>query len=471
MMINIVIVVILLIVVLWLLFRRRLNIEGNTDSTTDSATDSTTDSATGSTTDSATGSTTDSATGSTTDSTSEPLPSYGGWNLYLKQTYDENKDSGFQPNTSLHKTDLSQANYFNKDLVMEEFNDLLHYKIVYETSNSTDATVIEWSQEKITDDTISNPSDGFTGLMNGNNSIGLFTDNNSEPNTKIGTYDKIQPTVQGEPVTMVKLYVWTPRPESLLTSNIMDFESWNIPKVNMKGQYYYNKTTGGIDQGSDTEDVYSYCFGKLKCSDGTIPVEPAVGEAYPAYCGDDNPVYCAGSALYTVSNNTGSVNIMDKNNNTLSFDLMGQYVNTTDTTSSAYTPDYYNKFRGLTVPSTDVSSVSLEDNTIQYVKDGNTYNFHICDVFDNKGQGYDMNTSVKQACLDVFPITAPKNEFGTVEKKCIANRGDPLHDTTYIDYVCGPGETCTGYKCGTQFGVCKPTAECGGQTNYQTLED
>jgi hypothetical protein len=415
------------------------------------------------------------SSGSTSEKKNDTLPTFGGWDIYLKQTYNENSKSGFSQNTSLNKNDMTQSNYFNNELTMNTFDGLHHFKLEYDTSVASNT--IYWSQDDIRDTKVILPkvtTNTFDGLIKGTSS-GLFS--SKDESTVIGTYNNTQPKIKDQLVVSLKLCVWTPRPASLVLSENMNFETWNIPKVNMKGETYYNKSTSTLIKPDDNEDVYSYCFGKLKCSDGSTPLKPSEGETYSPYCDDDNknPVYCAGSALYSVKSTSGGVDMRDVDDKVVSFDLMGQYVNTTNPSEAAYKNEniYYNKFRGLTVPSTDVSYVSLDKDYINYSKSGTQYKFHVCDMFDNATNGFDMNNTVKQACLDVFPIN---NKYGrtsskTLGKKCIANKGDPLHDTSYIDYVCGTGETCTGYKCGTSFGICEPTAECGGQTNYQTLED
>jgi hypothetical protein len=423
------------------------------------------------------------SSGSTSEKKNDTLPTFGGWDIYLKQTYNKNSKSGFSYNTSLNKNDMTQSNYFNNELNMNTFDGLHHFKLEYDTGDGT--KTIQWSQDDIKENIVNSfklpkeTTNIFDGLIK-RNERSLFSSKKTLDETtltEIGTYDNIQPTINGESVISLKLYVWNPRPASLVLSENMDFETWNIPKVNMKGETYYNKSTSTLIKPDDNEDVYSYCFGKLKCSDGSTPLKPSEGETYSPYCNEDknNPVYCAGSALYSVKSTSGGVDMRDVDDKVVSFDLMGQYVNTTNPSEAAYKNEniYYNKFRGLTVPSTDVSYVSLDKDYINYSKSGTQYKFHVCDMFDNATNGFDMNNTVKQACLDVFPIN---NKYGrtsskTLGKKCIVNKGDPLHDTSYIDYVCGTGETCTGYKCGTSFGICEPTAECGGQTNYQTLED
>jgi hypothetical protein len=422
--------------------------------------------------------TSDATTSEAKNDTLSSLPSFGGWDIYLKQTYVENSKSGFSKNTSLNKNDMTQSNYYNNELTMNTFDGYHHFKLDYDTSVAKHT--IYWTQDNIQDTEVILPegtTNTFDGLIKG--SGGLFTSPGANPHTIIGSHDDTQPIINNQPVVSLKLYVWTPRPASILLSENMDFETWNIPKVNMKGVTYYNKSTSTlVKPPDDTVDVYSYCFGKLKCTDGTTPIAPGGGGAYAPYCNEDeqNPVYCAGSALYSVKSTSGGVDMKDVNDKVVSFDLMGQYVNTTNSDEKEYTPDNYNKFRGLTVPSTDVSYVSLDGDHINYSKSGSQHKFHVCDMFGNVENGFDMKTTVKQACLDVFPIKHSDGVGGrsgkkTLGKKCIANKGDPLHDTSYIDYVCGDGETCTGYKCGVSFGVCEPNAECGGRTNYQTLED
>ena len=483
MMKHIVIIVIFLIVLGWLCLKHYIKIEGNTnsgdDSTdTNSGVSTTTNTTNGDdSTDTNSGvSTTANTTANTTtgdDSTVTNMPSFGGWVLYLKQTYKKDTNSGFTKNTPLNKGDITQPNFYNNGLTLTQYNGELNFKLVTVINNVTET--ITWSQGLIQKDSVSLISNlTFEGLQYGVS--GLFETPGPNTKTILGSFKKTQPILNDQPISSFKLYVWEPRPNSLINSENIDFTSWNIPKVSMKGVSYFNKTDTTIVTPDDTAgDTYSYCFGKLKCSDGTDPTEPGAGKAYAPYCDDNekNPVYCSGSVLYSVNDTTNSVDITDTNNKNVKFDLMGQYVNTTDPNSDAFSPDYYNKFRGLTIPSTD--KVEIDGDFINYTRGDTVHKIYKCDVFDNIHDGYDMKTSIKQACENVFPKDSADvggsgggSGGGTLGKKCIANKGDPLHDTSYIGYVCGAGETCNGYKCGVNYGVCEARAECGGTNGNLT---
>lgn len=410
---------------------------------------------------------------------------YGQWELVLRQSFnDQFNISPFQDNISININSLydeygniNEPNYYNK--VLYDNYDFSTNRILklnyYDKYESTAPNTITWMQDNSSTPMIINidnstlPTD-FKGLVKSDISYvfkGYSTNVNDEiyilgASTAYLNHKNINYIPgYGNPNTMniekVELYLWNPRPSSKNTFN-GNYKNLKISKVDMNdtnNKNFWNKSQDISGVVNDTNNSYSYCFGKLKCNNNMFtPIENDKGY-YKPYCDSDsslNPVYCEGSALYNTNNETSSsVSI-----GSLNFDMMGKFAKYVDISYE----EYFNLFRGLTTPYNKeyIDPEICGNDVIIYDTANSTFVQHnICDFLDNKNllNGTNINKECKESRESgINSINDKNNEIPG--NKCIANYGDTIN-SKYKDYVCKENEACIGYECGVKFGNCSPS--------------
>lgn len=394
---------------------------------------------------------------------------YGQWELVLRQSYnDQYSISPFKGNVSVNINalydedgDINEPNYYNSALYSNyDFSTNRILKLNYYTTyESLTPTTITWSQDissvpTITSDTTL-PTD-FKGLIQSTDTSYVFY---SETDKFIlgasQTYLTDVSYIPGYPteVEKVELYLWNPRPNDKNTFN-GNYKNLSISKVDMNDtahKYFWNKTQDLSGITDETDNRYSYCFGKLRCTDNTYtPIENSKGN-YKPYCNSDsslNPVYCEGSALYNTGSTFNSVPI-----GSLSFDMMGKYAS-----YGVSNEDAFNLFRGLTTPySNDYIDPEISGNdVIMYDTETSTFvKNNICNFLNNKN--LTNGTNLQEECEESRYSGTTSTEITEISgNKCIANYGDTIN-SKYKNYVCKENETCVGYECGVKFGNCAPS--------------
>lgn len=423
------------------------------------------------------------------------MPKYGEWVLYMKQTYEPNVDSPFKnSSSSVNLNNLESKNIYNEDTTVldtykwsiDNMNDVNIFKLLGRNSEEENENYdMEWIQNNIKNDygessisyakikntTNINTGVEFMGLKKNLNSEGeaIFVGNaDIEGNeTYIGTRMKNKsPKILGVSYNIVELYVWNPIPNNMLvspTNNIdlyenkkFDINNWvRIPKVSMKGVDYFTRSNDtGITTSDENKEQYSYCFGNLVCEDPTLSPKMNNDNTYSPYCGVNNEskVYCEGSILNKMINRKDKIIVNDVNVEPVYFDVLGKFPIVTESSN------FNNEYRGLTVPSQDLSSDIFMTDDKRYVKIKNgdkETTIHKCELLDNTKGSYnnDITTSLQEYCYKMIGRDKPKNSSTTsTNKKCIA--GD-IPDERYKNYVCDEDEECVDYKCGESFGICK----------------
>jgi len=415
--------------------------------------------------------------------------SYGQWELLLRQTYnDEHTISPFEGLTTAINAEalydsygkITSPNYYNSKLLSNyDFSDKYIFKLnMYEKSEKelTNGSGLTWSQGfdndgKATNATITtDPPPAFLGLdKNVDDDSYIFKQNNTNDNNDtyvLGaskTYlDNISTTTSGESiipgadatstVEKTELYLWNPRPKNKNTFN-GNYDDLTIQKVDMnetEHTYFWNQSEGNAGTIDEDDLRYSYCFGKLKCNDNIYDPIKNENDTYKPYCNSDsinNPVYCEGSILY----NTSSESLKNVPMDDLEYDIMGKYASYDDIETQGKN---FNLFRGLTTPyPKDYVDPEISGNDVIITENEVETKINICDFLDN--QNLDNGTNIQEECKEKRKSKKDTQEI-TIGKKCIADYGDMIN-SKYADYVCKEGETCIGYKCGSQYGNCKAT--------------
>jgi hypothetical protein len=420
----------------------------------------------------------------------------GNWKLILRQTY--SSPSKIIKGESVNEDTLGDTDYYNKEIKVTDYTikyklndntnvDIQYYKLLGYDNEENLQLNIEWRQNDIKNveivDYSSTTDLNFSGLIIDNSdSIYLGKYNSIEGNQdlsfNLGEFNTSDGSLNilGNSYNRVELYVWNPRPENIIEKknsivkinpkNTLDFENLSPIRVNMSNVDYYSRKDNTIKTAG--ENSYSYCFGKVLCSDPSYNIKYNNNIIQP-YCDENKniPVYCSGSGLYSTDETTKEIqyNDMKSNSKSINFEIIGEYLSPeTIFDGNLIANNQKNAFRGLTAP-----FVETNDKTIKYnepkkivrIKDnsGGYIDQHICEFLDNKIRGFDLNpsTTIKDECYNINQIEDFKDghDYKDTEKKCIANYGEPLHDTKYIDYVCPENEVCFDYVCGKKFGTCK----------------
>jgi hypothetical protein len=437
--------------------------------------------------------------------------SYGKWELVLRQTLGEGDKNQFVSKTTNLNLDalydkngkITKDNFYNGELIEQckwDGQYLLKLNYYDDKTNTEPGKVIVWKQNSFESSdlipTLIEPVDesNFTGIVSstldeeqfiykGNKSVtendsyvlGMLSDyvNSNEDVSFIPGYvsEKEDKTLEVKSIEKVELMVWNPRPRDVNTYN-KDFTQVKISKVDMNEtnhKDFYNKVLDISGEFDEETNRYSYCFGKLRCSDiSSDPVLINGEETYKPYCNKDNsnnPVFCEGSILYNVKSNlpnTVNINDCSNNNNYLSLDMMGKYAD--DINLDTGNSHYYNLFRGLTTPySSDYKDPEINGNYVTMYDSSNSsikIKTHLCNFFSNTN--LDNDTNIQSQCFEELPeddscISDISDNVITTNKNCIANYGTNKIETKYHDYVCNEGETCVGYECGVSFGNCQPS--------------
>ena len=407
--------------------------------------------------------------------------SYGKWELVLRQTSGTN---GFTTKNDLNLDasydsdgNITKDNFYNSELINNcKWDNTFLLKLNYyiEKKDTDPDKVIIWKQPIIdsnTQDIISDDTN-FKGIIKGDETS-IYISNYDDTLYMLGEINSTKDYIEGylyEGATVnvekVELMVWNPRPRDVNSYN-NDFKSIKISKIDLnktEHKEYYNKVLDISGEFDEDTNRYSYCFGKLRCSN--IEESPTLvdGETtYKPYCNSDNsnnPVYCEGSILYNVNSEVPkSVNINDCSNNNyhLSLDMMGKYANEDDLTNDKY----YNLFRGLTTPySSEYTDPKIDGNYVTMYDSSNSstkIKTHLCNFFSNTN--LDNGTNIQTQCFEQLPEDdiCDSDNVITIGKKCIANYGTNKIETKYHDFVCSENEKCVGYECGSSFGNCEAT--------------
>jgi hypothetical protein len=405
---------------------------------------------------------------------------YGQWELVLRQSYnDQYIKSPFKGNVSINiealydeNGDINEPNYYNSSLYSKyDFSSNRILKLnYYDTYESKTPTTITWSQDisavptVYTDSTLDQK---FKGLIQSTDASYVFVGYSEDSTEKyiLGasqTYLDSRTDISYIPgyadtgVEKVELYLWNPRPNDKNTFN-GNYKNLTISKVDMNDtlhKNFWNKSEDVSGLLDDTDNRYSYCFGKLRCNDNLYtPIENSKGN-YKPYCNSDsslNPVYCEGSALY----NTNSTTFKPVAIGSLTFDMMGKYAS-----YGVSNEEYFNLFRGLTTPyNSDYIDPEISGNdVVMYDTTKSTFvKNNICNFLDNTNLINGTNLQEECELTRYTGITDDDISFAdTSGNKCIANYGDTIN-SKYKDYVCKENEACIGYECGVQFGKCSPS--------------
>jgi len=403
---------------------------------------------------------------------------YGQWELVLRQSYnDQYIKSPFKGNVSINieavydeNGDINAPNYYNSSLYSKyDFSNNRILKLnYYDTYESKTPTTITWSQDISAIPNVNGDNlDGFPGLIQSTDTSYVFVGYSEDTEKKyiLGasqTYlDSITdisyiPGYTDTGVEKVELYLWNPRPNDKNTFN-GNYKNLTISKVDMNDtthKNYWNKSEDVSGLLDETDNRYSYCFGKLRCNDNMYtPIENSKGN-YKPYCNSDsslNPVYCEGSALY----NTNSETLNPVAIGSLTFDMMGKYAS-----YGVSNEESFNLFRGLTTPyNNDYIDPEISgNNVIIYDEENNVFvKNNICNMLDNTN--LINGTNIQEECELTRYTGTTDNDISLVDvsgNKCIANYGDTIN-SKYKDYVCKVNEACIGYECGVQFGKCSPS--------------
>ena len=422
----------------------------------------------------------------------------GQWKLLLRQTH--GSPYKFIKGKSVNENTLSESDYFDKKINPLDYTikykisdtanvDIQYYKLLTYDKDNVIKLNFEWRQNNIIDETVNDFSSTsnltFTGLLIDNIKsmyLGKYNSNTTsgdpvDGSFNIGVFD-IKDTdgldIMGNKYNRVEIFIWDPRPDNIIENknskykinknNTLDFYTIEPIKVNMSNIEYYDRVDKSVIKAED--ESYSYCFGKVLCSDPSYNLKYDNNIIQP-YCDEKKniPVYCSGSGLYSSDDTPSQVQYKDlySSSKNITFELIGEpFKQDIVFDGNNVYNNQINSFRGLTKPFKEVKDKRLtynEKNKIVTVNDKNN-NFieqHICEFLDNKKGGYDLNpsTTIKDECYKANNIEDFKDGYGYNEKKCIANYGEPLHDSKYIDYVCQKNEACFDYVCGKKFGTCK----------------
>lgn len=425
----------------------------------------------------------------------------GQWKLLLRQTY--STPSNIIKGESVNENTLGEPDYYDKNIVPTDYTikykisdtsnvDIQHYKLLaYDIDDNLNLNM-EWRQKDIGNVDVVDYSSAadltFSGLIIDNSDsiyLGKYNSNTTGETTNdisfnLGVFDTSNNgglDVMGNNYNRVELFIWDPHPENIIekknatvkinNKNVLDFQNLMPSRVNMSNVDYYSRVDQRINKAE--EGSYSYCFGKVLCSDPSYNLKYSNNVIQP-FCDDSEkiPVYCSGSGLYSTDESTNEVQYKDMNSDSKSvhFDIIGEYLNTeTAFDGNDIYNNHKNAFRGLTRPFKEINDKKIKYNEqnkmVRVMKDGsdNYIDQHICEFLDNKKGGYDLNplTTIKDECYKINikndKVEDFKDEYE--EKKCIANYGESLHNTKYIDYVCPENEVCFDYTCGKKFGTCK----------------
>lgn len=439
----------------------------------------------------------------------------GQWKLVLRQTYDNVYN--IKKGESVNANTLAKADYFDNNIQLNKYNikyktdttnesikTVQYYKILgYQLNNTKPTLNMEWRQNDIigtkVEDYSSIASSNFKGLVI-DNDVGIYkalleteldipveTDS-----TKVKTHPTILGVFNKQPgdeelywlststgYYKLELFVWDPQPDNItekidsihlsIPGNAVSFNNLAPSRVNMSNIQYYSRT----DNKSITapSDAYSYCFGKVLCSDPSYNIVYNNGTIQP-FCDIDKriPVYCSGSSLYNTDPTLKSVTFKDMYNDAsnVTLDVIGEYLDSKSYTFDGSPIEYTNQknaFRGLTRPFVETTTKSIKYNDLDKIvrindNTGGYIDQRVCELLDNQLGGYDLDptTTIKDECYKTHPIVIPtqkEDPIGPTGKDCIANYGEPLHNTKYVDYVCGENEVCYDYVCGKKFGTCK----------------
>lgn len=424
----------------------------------------------------------------------------GKWKLLLRQTY--SNPSNIIKGESVNENTLGEPDYYDKTIVPTDYTikykisdtsnvDIQHYKLLtYDTDDNLNLNM-EWRQNDIGNVEVVEYSSAtdltFSGLIIDNSDsiyLGKYNSNttdetNNDMSFNLGVFNTSNNEgldVMGNNYNRVELFIWDPHPANIIekknamvkinNKNVLDFENLMPSRVNMSNIDYYSRVDQRINKAE--EGSYSYCFGKVLCSDPSYNLKYSNNEIQP-FCDDNGkiPVYCSGSGLYSTDETTKEVQYKDMNTDSksINFDIIGEYLNTDDAfDGNDIYNNHKNAFRGLTKPFKEINGKKIkydETNKMVRVNDisDNYIDQHICEFLDNKKGGYDLNplTTIKDECYKINKKNDKVEDFkdGFEEKKCIANYGEPLHNSKYIDYVCPENEVCYDYICGKKFGTCK----------------